>query len=94
MGGEFKLSAQDSDLEYFFEPHQTFWQKATFSKQIENHSHNLYRLFSIFQWNDLSFDIKTFLRLTLHIFVASFWLDKRIRDVFFLGFILFGIYFI
>ena len=24
MGGKFKLSAQDSDLEYFFEPHHTF----------------------------------------------------------------------
>ena len=44
------------------------------------------RLFSIFQWNDLSFDIKTFLRPTLHISVASFWLDKRIRDVFFWDF--------
>ena len=31
MGGEFKLSAQDSDLEYFFEPHQTFWIKETFN---------------------------------------------------------------
>ena len=29
--GNFKLSAKDSDLEYFFfESHQTFWQKATF----------------------------------------------------------------
>ena len=28
-GGKlFKFSALDSDLEYFFEPHQTFWQKA------------------------------------------------------------------
>ena len=27
----FKFSAQESDLEYFFEPHRTFWQKATFS---------------------------------------------------------------
>ena len=26
----FKLSAQESDLEYFFEPHRTFWKKATF----------------------------------------------------------------
>ena len=32
MGGKLKFSAQDSDLEYFFEPHQTFWQKATFRK--------------------------------------------------------------
>ena len=27
----FKCQAQDSDLKYFFEPLQTFWQKATFS---------------------------------------------------------------
>ena len=31
-GGKFKFSAQDSDLAYFFEQHQTFWQKATFQR--------------------------------------------------------------
>ena len=31
MGGKFKFSARDRDLEYFF---GTFWHKATFSYQI------------------------------------------------------------
>ena len=30
----FKFSAQDSDLEYFFELHQTFWQKANFNSDF------------------------------------------------------------
>ena len=25
MGGKFKFSTKERDLEYFFEPHQTFW---------------------------------------------------------------------
>ena len=33
LGEKFKFSAQDSDLEYFFVPHQTFWQKATFKNE-------------------------------------------------------------
>ena len=38
MGGKFNFSAQGSDLEYSFEPHQTFWQKATFKWMAEENS--------------------------------------------------------
>ena len=34
MDGKYKFSAQDSDLEYFFEAHRIFWQKATFSNWV------------------------------------------------------------
>ena len=58
MGGKFKLFAQDSDLEYFFEPHQSFWQKATFSMRVSIHSfaklmvENSYRVeVTFWQWS-------------------------------------------
>ena len=31
---QYTYSAQDGDMEYFFEPHWIFWQKATFSTAI------------------------------------------------------------
>ena len=77
----FKFSAQDSDYEYFFEPHQTFWTIPLASKlKITLTIYIGSFLFS----NEMTFHLT--LRPTLHIFVASFWLDKRIMDVFFWDF--------
>ena len=35
-----KFSTEDSDLEYFFEPHKFFWDKATFRKSYDFHNLN------------------------------------------------------